>query len=108
MRRRSREEWAGIVAAFEQSRVSLAEFAARRRLRLSSLKWWCWRLRGTSAPVAETGGDVRLIPVEVVGLAARGAASRIELAVAGVEMRVEIGTDVTYVAALVDALRSRC
>jgi hypothetical protein len=108
MRRRSREEWAAIVAEFARSGESVAKFAARRRLRLSSLKWWCWRLRGASAAAAEASSEVRLVPVEVVGLAAHGGARPIELTVVGVEMRVDVGTDVTYVAALVGELRSRC
>ena len=48
---------------------------------------------------------VRLLPVDVVGGAG---ASSVTIAVGGAELRVEVGTDVANVGALVSALRSRC
>ncbi len=62
--------------------------------------WWRWRLRhepehGVASP--------QLLPVVVES---RGVAPshRVEIAVADVRLRVEAGTDVAYVAALVGAL----
>jgi hypothetical protein len=108
MRRRSRAEWAEIVAEYRGSGESVEKFAAKRGLRVSSLKWWCWRVRGASTPRrSEARDEVRLVPVEVVGLAAR-ACGPVMLAIADVEMRVDVGTDVAYVGALVRELRARC
>jgi len=108
MRRRTREEWTAILAELRRSGESVEKFAARRRIQLSSLKWWCWRLRAASAtPRTKARDEVRLLPVDVVGLAARTHAP-VVLAIADVEMRVEVGTDVAYVGALVREIRSRC
>jgi hypothetical protein len=98
----------GIVSEFRESGESIARFAARRRLRVSSLKWWCWRLRETSAtPRVEARDEVRLVPVGVVGLSAR-TASPLVISITDVEVRIEVGTDVASVGALVRELRSRC
>jgi transposase-like protein len=105
MRRKSRAEWAAIVTEFLRSGESVAKFTRRLGLRPSSLKWWCWRLR--DAAPAEPREEVRLVPVDVVGLGARRA-GEIVVAIGDVEVRAEIGTDVTYVGALVRELRSRC
>lgn len=52
---------------------------------------------------------MRLIPVDVVGLAARAnSRAPVEIAFADVAVRVEAGTDAAYVASLVAELRSRC
>jgi hypothetical protein len=107
MRRRSRAQWASIVAEFRDSGESIAAFAAKRRLRVSSLKWWCWRVRDTNTTRPEGGDEVRLVPVDVVGLAAR-ARQPVVVAIGDVEVRVEVGTDAAYVGALVRELRSRC
>jgi hypothetical protein len=49
-----------------------------------------------------------LLPVEVIAPVAPRAPSTIVVGVADVEVRVAIGADVGYVAALVAELRSRC
>jgi hypothetical protein len=70
---------------------------------------WRWKLGGSRrSSASETA--VRLLPVKV------SASSRLEpsgahgvvIHVAGLPVQVETGTDVAYVAALIDALRSRC
>jgi hypothetical protein len=109
--RRSSEQWAAIVAAFEQTSEPVERFCTRRKLRPATFRWWRWRLRET---VAATGAatatdEVRLIPVDVVGLSARRSASTpVEIAFADVAVRVEPGTDIAYVASPVAELRSRC
>jgi len=101
------------MAAFEQANQSTERFCAKRRIRPGTFKWWRWRLRdsGTSprTAVAAAGKDVRLIPVDVVGLAARvNSGALVEITFSGVAVRVEPGTDAAYVASLVAELRSRC
>jgi hypothetical protein len=106
--RRTREEWSGLVDELEASGDSLERFCAQRRVRVATLKWWRWRLRTAkrvSAQVAERG--VRLLAVDVVDRAPLRPAP-IAVFVSGAELRVEVGTDVEYVGALVSALRSRC
>ena len=107
--RKNREQWVAIVAAFEQSGESLRKFCARRRIRLASLKWWRWRLRDarTASALVRKSDEVRLVPVDVIGLAA-SRPTGVTIALSDVEVRVEVGTDVAYVGALVGALRSRC
>jgi len=105
--RKNREQWVAVVGAFEQSGESLAKFCKKRRIRVASLKWWRWRLRDARAAKALAKDEVRLVPVDVIGLAA-SRPSGVTIALADVEVRIAVGTDVTYVGALVGELRSRC
>lgn len=50
--RRSRSEWAALVAEFEGSGESLEQFAIRRDLNANTLKWWRSRLRNQLTLVA--------------------------------------------------------
>jgi hypothetical protein len=96
--RRTREQWAADVAAFEGAKVPLERFCAVRGIAPSTLRWWRWRLR------REEG--IRLLPVEVVGdVAAERGAEPLVVAFSDVELRVHVGADVDYVAALVARLR---
>lgn len=112
--RRSSEQWTAIVAAFERSNQSVERYCAKRGIRPATFKWWRWRLRESSAAAAgrvvpSSGAEVRLVPVDVVGLAAHTSnRAHVEIAFADVTVRVEVGTDATYVASLVTELRSRC
>jgi hypothetical protein len=111
--RRSRAEWLKLVAAYRASREPLERFAARRGVQPRTLKWWAWKL----GPGEQDG--VRVLPVVVRDddpVATRetrhardsGAAGFMELAVADVRLRFELGADAGYVAALVAELRARC
>ena len=105
--RRTREEWAALVAEFETSDESLARFCARHRLAVTTFKWWRWGLRNQRPARAMARSDVRILPVDVVGVAARMPTS-VVVAISDIEVRVEVGTDIAYVGALVGALRPRC
>ncbi|HTJ83448.1 MAG TPA: hypothetical protein VL400_17130, partial [Polyangiaceae bacterium] len=61
-------------------------------------------------PVAPAQESVRLIAVDVKDAVPRPATSAgaLEIGLGDLAIRVDAGTDVTYVAALVNALRSRC
>jgi hypothetical protein len=65
-----------------------------------TLTWWRWKLRteGRRSPL--------LLPVVVRRVAASGEPAAVELRIGDLIMRVACGTDVTYVASLVAALRA--
>jgi len=105
--RKSRTEWESIVGAFRKSDGDVERFCARRGINIATLRWWRSRLRDEVAVEAKTAGDVRLVPVEVVS-AVPSAPVTVSLVVGDVQMVVEVGTDVGYVAALAAELRGRC
>jgi hypothetical protein len=106
--RRTREEWSGLVDELEASGASVQRFCAKRRIRVASLKWWRWRLRSDRSSAALARPGVRLLPVDVIDVAPLARPTTLVVAISGSELRVEVGTDVEYVGALVSALRSRC
>jgi hypothetical protein len=106
---RKREFWERLVA--EADGDSIASTACRHRVAPATLKWWRWHL-GKTAPKraaarlkAPTLLPVVFNPRELE--APRVDAVAIELG-AGVTVRVPIGADPQYVAALVAAMRSTC
>jgi hypothetical protein len=105
--RRNRQEWARLVTAFERSRSSMAEFCARPELVARTFGWWRWRLGRDERSAKRDTDDVRLVPIDVVRTTPQPRANMMLLPVAGVEMHVQLGTDVAYIAALVTELRSR-
>lgn len=107
--RRSREQWVAILRAFERSGQPVTRFCAKRQIRPDTLKWWRWRLREASSVEVGTEREaVRLVPIDVVGVATAGEPRVIAISVSNVEVRIEVGTDVSYVGTLVAELRSRC
>lgn len=104
--RRTREEWARLVA--EAARSTVAETARRHRLCPKSLRWWRWRLE-SEQPSRPT--SPRMLPVVVRSPTVRDAEPsdevRIELG-GDVLLRVPASSDVHFVAALVAALRTTC
>ncbi len=104
--RKTREQWLAIVDEFDRSDETAREFCARHGVTTTSLTWWRWRLRRAGGdPVPE---QVRLVPVHVVGGEAPDGGAPLTIVVAGFEMRIAVGTDVSYVASLLTELRSRC
>ena len=66
--KRSREEWAALVAKWKGSGASLETFAEPLGIRPRTLQWWAWRLGSTSATSEPARHeDVRLLPVTVRG-----------------------------------------
>ena len=105
--RRSREFWGRLVAEVDAS--PLKEVARRHRVEPATLKWWRWELR-RSEP--SRTGETKLLPVVLSGgapLRASVDSGVVTIEVAGgIAMRVPIGADPGYVAALVAAVRSAC
>ncbi|QDE90499.1 hypothetical protein BHS06_16845 [Myxococcus xanthus] len=96
-----KQEWFRVAEAFEASGLTQKEFSAQRGVRLSTLQSWVYRRRRQRAGKAE---PVRLLPVEVAGVAQPSTALlEVELA-SGARLRFAFGTDVEYVARLVAAL----
>lgn len=100
---RSRSWWQRTVSRWKSSGLTAREFAAREDLSPGTLMWWSSRLRrGTRA---ERGSvESAIAPIEIA--VPRGTrTSHVEIAIEGTVLRVEVGADVEYVAALVKQLR---
>ena len=102
MQRRAREFWTKVVDDYEAtSGETHADFAARHGVEKATFERWLYLLRGErSEPAAQS--KVRLLPVQV----AVGRAEQHVLVELGgsLGLRVAVGTDPGYVAALVTAL----
>jgi len=68
-----------------------------------TLQWWNWKLQNERAPEA-----TEFLPVVAAERSALVPTGAVELEAKGVRIRVEVGTDVQYVAALVAAIRGAC
>ncbi len=103
MQRRGREFWTKVVDEYEAgSGESHSEFAARRRVVKATFERWLYLLRGERSELA-VDNKVRLLPVQV-------SVDHVESQVLvelgnGLGLRVAVGTDPGYLAALVAALR---
>ena len=103
MRRRGREFWTKVVDDYEAtSGETHAEFAGRHGVERTTFERWLYLLRGERKELA-VHKKVRLLPVQVaVGDGEQPVL--VELG-GGLGLRVAVGTDPGYVAALVTALR---
>jgi len=106
---RSESEWHSVLRAYEQRGAQTQiEFCRARSVSLSTLQW---HLRKRSQASAESGLVVRgpAIPTEprLVRIELPSSPAPVEVVVGGSIVRVIVGTDVTYVSALVAALK-RC
>jgi hypothetical protein len=127
MAEQDRTRWTKLVADFESSDLTQREFATDRGISLSHLRYWIYRLRKESRPLATEAAKSsdqapaqgaapegsRLLPVRVVGSAPKtrtavvpGRADELlELALpSGVRVRFPAGTDLKYLRALAAAL----
>lgn len=48
--RRGREYWSRLVAEFQEQDVTQVEFARRKRVKLSTFRFWLAKLRATAQP----------------------------------------------------------
>jgi hypothetical protein len=101
-----RRFWSALVARYEGSGRSRREFAAEAGVGLPIFQYWLYKLRrerDTRSVSKPSAPEIRLVPVTV--RARPAALARLDLRVAGVRLRVPIGTDPAYVASLAVALR---
>jgi hypothetical protein len=123
--------WTKVVADFELSELSQRAYAEQKKIDLSNLRYWIYKLRNDSRPlatekqdppgVAERAGQPvpprappvasRLVPVRVIaspapkGAGAVEGAGLLELALpSGARLRFPSGTDLGYLRQLVAAL----
>ena len=101
VKRHPRAFWERLVDEVEKG-ASIVDVATRHRVRDTTLRWWRTQLRAGVRRAAE----VRLIAVSTTDVAS--SAGHVEIACGGVVLRVETGTDVSYVAALARALGTTC
>jgi transposase-like protein len=110
--RRNREFWERAVREVEPG-GSVSAFAQRFAVRPGTLSWWRGHLQkgpGTSAGMRRRRRSARaeFLPAVVAEPARPGGAGLVEIDAGGGRVRFEVGADVSYVAALVQALRSAC
>jgi hypothetical protein len=123
--------WTKVVADFELSELSQRAFAEQKKVDLSNLRYWIYKLRNDSRPLVTEKKDPpevperpeqrtpakappvasRLVPVRVVGSPAPNGAGAVdgkellELALpSGARLRFPAGTDLGYLRKLVAAL----
>lgn len=93
--------------------AAISEVARRLGVRPGTLSWWRWNLRNEQ-PKREP--DLRrrriakpgFLPVVLAQAAPVGRGGLVEVDAGNARVRIEVGVDVHYVAALVRALRSEC
>lgn len=106
-KRRSRGAWGELIAAWEASGLSAAEFCRRHRLSARTFAWWRWRLRSRSSD--DRGTSPEFLPVRVVARAGEPA-SRIrdfDVLVGRVVLHVPGGFDEEALCRLLHVLESR-
>ena len=111
--------WTKVVSEFEQSKLSQREFAEQRKIELSNLRYWIYRLRKESRPLATEQAErsvksaeqperLTLKPVRVVASvpeARREGNGLLELDLpSGTRLRFPAGTDPSYLRTLAAAL----
>ena len=104
--RRTRASWERLVAEAERT-GSIARTAERHGVRPKTLAWWRWTLRRERETTTK---EQQLLPVvfRAEPAATASSAEPIMIELRDVSGRVPIGSDVSYVAALVAAVRTTC
>lgn len=94
--------WRETVRRWKKSGLSAREFGALEGVSPRTLTWWSSTLRrGTRAK----RGSSAIVPIEIA--MPRPAPRVVEIATEHARIRVEVGTDLEYVAELVRRLGSR-
>ncbi len=100
--RHDREFWERACREVRRG-TRTADVARRLGVSARTLQWWSWKLR--RQPTTE---PAEFLPVVVAERAPAVSTAALDLEANGVRIRVELGTDVQYVAALVAAIRAAC
>lgn len=104
VRKRSREEWQGLVRDWRRSGESCRVAAARLGVCASTLAWWGWRL-GAAGRDALAGPGFMEVTSAVIPMLDSGAGVAVELG--GVRVRLEVGFDDETLSRLLDVLETR-
>ena len=96
--RHNRAWWRETIADFSESGLSRCDFAARRGVHPESLRQWRRKIRD------EATSSGALVRVEVTEPAPRIGLPVLEAVVGPAELRFAVGTDATYVGAVVAAI----
>ena len=102
--RHDREFWERACCEVERG-AAISAVARRLGVRAGTLSWWRWNLRQQVARRDERRAE--FLPV-VVAEPVGPKSAAVEIEAGGVRLRVEVGTDIRYVAALVAAIRTTC
>jgi transposase-like protein len=102
--RHDRAFWSRAVGEVERG-ADVERVARRLGVRPKTLTWWSWKL-GAERVTAKKKKETRLVPVVIEALPVASSDATIEIAIRDVRMRIVSGTDVRYVAALIDAVRA--
>jgi len=103
--RHDRKFWERACHEVRQG-ATAGDVARRLGVRPRTLAWWCWRL-GREPKLRRTR-RAEFLPVVVRDRVTPVSAAPVEIEMSGARIRVDVGTDVQYVAALVNALRASC
>jgi hypothetical protein len=106
-KKRGREFWAGLSAEVDAGR-SVDAVSKRHGVCPKTLSWWRWKLSQGAARTVRKRRENALLPVVVTDGHIAGGGELLEVAVDDVRVRLESGTDVAYVARLINALRRSC
>ncbi len=109
--RRSREEWAGLIAEQEALGMSSPEFAQGHGLKVATLRWWRWWLREERSGDRRPRGFLEVVPLSLADVPARQASEpdgRARLALpGGVQVELDRTPSPHWLAALAHALEAR-
>ena len=94
------QRWARVVEEFEASGMDVREFAKRRGINTSTLKWWRSQLRRPGA-ASTTVSALSFVEVQV---AAPVRVVRVRLDRVAASLDVPPGTDLRWLRAIVDSL----
>jgi hypothetical protein len=106
---RSRSWWQSTVERWKQSGLTAREFSAKEGVSDRTLLWWSSTLRRGTRAERGSKSTTPPIPVPIEIELPRGLTDRrrVEIAVGGLVVRAEVGTDPDYLGALCLALGSR-
>ena len=113
--RRMRAEWAAWIAEIAAG-GSATEISRREGLRHQTLLWWKWRLGHEQRVATKKGARERsekraltaFLPVEARAVQIASVSLDVIVELPHLAVRVPVGADLGYVAALVHALRAPC
>ncbi len=91
------ERWSEVIDEQEASGLTIREFARQRDLKASTLSWWRSRLGRARRRAESAFVEVVTEPAETHGLT-------LTLTGMGVDVKVDLSTDMTLLRRVVDAL----